>query len=205
MSLRFSLFGCCFGFVLIFPAIRGCPDASGGEHGDRWSVLITTLTFPWIRSPVDILLQSGDRRDIRTGGYFDPTSLHSVSVDLVGLLLHSVSVDLVGLLLHSVSVDLVGLLLHSVSVDLVDCGCDPVVSLVRHANTKETLSEWTEELCICGGLTSAIYAIYEPTSVEVWARLWRPNFPGVHPSKGYSRSSTLNSLNLLGLATIQNA
>nr|CAD1840626.1 unnamed protein product [Ananas comosus var. bracteatus] len=31
------------------------------------------------------------------------------------------------------------------------CGCDPVVSLVRRANTKETLSEWTEELCICGG------------------------------------------------------
>nr|CAD1825730.1 unnamed protein product [Ananas comosus var. bracteatus] len=32
------------------------------------------------------------------------------------------------------------------------CGCDPVVSLVRRANTKETLPEWTEELCICGGI-----------------------------------------------------
>ncbi|OAY83810.1 hypothetical protein ACMD2_19516 [Ananas comosus] len=42
MSLRFSLFGCCFGFAHAYPAIRGCPDASG--------VLITMLTFPWINS-----------------------------------------------------------------------------------------------------------------------------------------------------------
>nr|CAD1829940.1 unnamed protein product [Ananas comosus var. bracteatus] len=50
LSTLSSLFGCCFGFAHAYPAIRGCPDASGGEHGDRWSVLITVLTSLWINS-----------------------------------------------------------------------------------------------------------------------------------------------------------
>nr|CAD1822711.1 unnamed protein product [Ananas comosus var. bracteatus] len=43
MSLRFSLFGCYFGLAHVYPAIRGCPDASGGEHGDRGIDLVTAL------------------------------------------------------------------------------------------------------------------------------------------------------------------
>nr|CAD1830006.1 unnamed protein product [Ananas comosus var. bracteatus] len=37
--------------------------------------------FSWVYSwgPVDVLSQSGDRRDIRTGGYFDPTLVQWVS------------------------------------------------------------------------------------------------------------------------------
>nr|CAD1820202.1 unnamed protein product [Ananas comosus var. bracteatus] len=67
-----------------------------GAAGDSWhgSVSSGHLVGPdgvpvWFSGlsvsygPVDILLQSGDRRDIHTGGYFDPTS---VQWDLVGQL-----------------------------------------------------------------------------------------------------------------------
>nr|CAD1830178.1 unnamed protein product [Ananas comosus var. bracteatus] len=50
VSTPWSLFGCCFWIACVVPAIRGCSDASRGEHGDRWSVMITVLTSLWINS-----------------------------------------------------------------------------------------------------------------------------------------------------------
>nr|CAD1840498.1 unnamed protein product [Ananas comosus var. bracteatus] len=104
--LRLSLFGCCLVFTRVVPAIRGCSDASGREHGDRWSVLITVLTSLWINEvrlvlfgaffpiyalfaepsgPVDDRVQLGDRCDTSIGGYFDPKSVQCDLFWLVGL------------------------------------------------------------------------------------------------------------------------
>nr|CAD1835664.1 unnamed protein product [Ananas comosus var. bracteatus] len=122
--------------------------------------------------PVDILLQSGDRRDILTSGYFDPTSVQwcalgdaRVHFTYTSGLIPRRRVFFSGKVVVHPTREPSGVLF----VLGLHARCEQVLQamsfgtrrevvvvillypLVRRADTKETLREWTEELCICGG------------------------------------------------------